>query len=196
LKGYVFVFLDEAYVHQTHAGNFSYLNVDDRGVNRSAGKGRRLIIVHAITEDSPLCKLDLNRRPVDNLQWSGDTPHPPKELVDGSLTCETLWLVMSKTGDYNDNMNSEMFMMWVGNSLVLTFEKVYPDKIMILVADNAPYHLKQEIGSLQATTKKKLLDMMVKYEVDTVDLPATASRFELSEESESTIEDRGKIVQI
>jgi hypothetical protein len=124
-------------------------------VNRSpAGKERRLLILHAITEDGPLCKLDADKRPVANLQWSGDTPHPPKELVNGSLTCETLWLAASKTGDYHDNMNNEMFMMWVENSLVPTFEKVYPNKIMILVADNAPYHHKREIGSLQATSKK------------------------------------------
>jgi hypothetical protein len=102
----------------------------------------------------PICKLDENGKSVDNLDWNKDTPHPPKHLVDGSLTCETLWLVMSKTGDYHDNMNSEMFMMWVENSLVPTFEKVYPNKIMILVADNAPYHHKREIGSLQATSKK------------------------------------------
>jgi hypothetical protein len=39
--------------------------------------------------------------------------------------------------------------------------------------------------------------MMVKYEVDTVDLPATDSRFELSEESEENgVEDRGEIIRI
>jgi hypothetical protein len=68
---------------------------------------------------------------------------------------------------------------------------------MILVADNTPYHHKQEIGSLQAVTKKKLLDMMVKYEVDAVDLPVTTLWFDLCEELEETgVEDRGKIIRI
>jgi transposase len=196
-KGYVFVYLDESYVHQTHAGSYSYCTADDNHVNRSAGKGRRLIILHAITENGPLCELDDNGRPVDILEWNGDTPHPPKDLVDGSLTCETLWLATSKSGDYHDNMNSEMFMMWVQHSLVPTFEKLNPGKIMILVANNAAYHHKREIGSLQSTTKKKLLDMMVKYEVDTVDLPATDSQFELSKDSdESGVEDQGEIIRI
>jgi hypothetical protein len=155
-KGYVFLFLDESYVHQIHAGNFSYLKADNRSVNRSKGKGRRLIILHAIiTENVPLCKLNENGRSIDNLEWNKDTLHPLKDLVDGSLTCETLlWMATSKSGNYHDNMNSEMFMMWVRHSLVRTFEKVYPVKIMILVADNAPYHHKREIGSLQAVTKK------------------------------------------
>jgi hypothetical protein len=60
LKGYVFVYLDESYVHQTHAGNYSYCTVDDKHVNRSAGKGRQLIILHDITEKGPLCELDNN----------------------------------------------------------------------------------------------------------------------------------------
>jgi hypothetical protein len=46
-------------------------------------------------------------------------------------------------------------------------------------------------------TKKKLLDMMVKYEVDAVDLPVTVSRLDLCEESkESEVEDQGKIIRI
>jgi hypothetical protein len=118
LKGYVFVFLDKSYVHQTHAGNFSYLKADNRSVNRSAGKGRWLIILHAITENSPLYELDEHGRPVDNLEWNKDTPHPLKDLVDGSLTCETLWLGTSKSGNYHDNISSEMFMMRVRHILV------------------------------------------------------------------------------
>jgi hypothetical protein len=62
--------------------------VDDKHANRSAGKGKIQIILHAITENSPLCKLDKNGRPVDILEWNKDTPHAPKDLVDGSLTCD------------------------------------------------------------------------------------------------------------
>jgi hypothetical protein len=45
-------------------------------------------------------------------------------------------------------------------------------------------------------TKKKLSDMMVKYEVDAVDLPVMESRVDLCKESkESQIEDRGQIIR-
>ena len=54
-------------------------------------------------------------------------------------------------------MNSDMFMQWVRNKLVPTFERVYPGQKMILGADNAPYHHKREIGVLGALKKKKLL---------------------------------------
>ena len=71
-----------------------------------------------------------------------------QNVKNGKLTCETLWVAQSSSGDYHDNMNSEMFMQWVQDKLIPTFEKAYPGKKMILVADNAPYHHKRVIGSL------------------------------------------------
>ena len=72
--------------------------------------GKRLIILHAITPDGPLVERDDTGYPIDDLQWSGDTPHPKQQ--QGKLTCETLWVSNSSTGDYHNNMNSEMFMKW------------------------------------------------------------------------------------
>ena len=83
--------------------------------------------MHAITSDGPLCELIEFGVPVTDLKWKGDTPHPtPRE--DGKLTYETLWLAQSSSGDYHDNMNSEMFMKWVEERLRPTFEKLYPNK--------------------------------------------------------------------
>eukprot|EP00957_Ditylum_brightwellii_P063930 4850094-Ditylum_brightwellii.AAC.2 len=75
-------------------------------------------------------------------KWTGD-----------KLTCETLWIANSHTGDYHDNMNSEMFMQWITSRLVPTFERLYPGKKMVPVLDNAPYHHKKEIGSLSSISK-------------------------------------------
>jgi len=38
-----------------------------------------------------------------------------------------------------------MFMKWVSEKLVPTFDRQYPGKKMILICDNAPYHHKREI---------------------------------------------------
>ncbi len=42
---------------------------------------------------------------------------------------------------------------------------------MVLVADNAPYHHKREIGSLASLSKKKLVELMMKHSVEYIDLP-------------------------
>jgi hypothetical protein len=72
----VYVFTDESYVHQSHALDHSYLPKDDKAIERKTGKGGRLIILHPITTDGPLCATEENGRPIDNLVWKGDTCHP------------------------------------------------------------------------------------------------------------------------
>ena len=70
---------------------------------------------------------DENNVPIDDLEWTGDTPHP-KVRGDGKVTAELLWVAQSHTGDYHDNMCSDMFMKWVEEKSVPTFDKKYPRK--------------------------------------------------------------------
>jgi len=167
----VLVFTDESYVHNTHASKFSYVPADKKHINRKTGRGRRLIIMHAITPDGPLCERDEKGVPYDTIEWNKAAPHPVRR-PDGKLSCETLWLADSNKGDYHDNMNSGMFMKWVQDRLVPTFKAVYgTEKKMVLVCDNAPYHHSREIGSLASKSKGTILDMMVNDGVDYVSLP-------------------------
>ena len=93
-----------------------------------------------------------------------------------------MWVAQSHTGDYHDNMCSDMFMQWLENKLVPTFEQKYPGKKMVLVADNAPYHHKRVIGSLGSLTKGKLVDRMARHSVEWIDLLVTSEkRQELAE---------------
>lgn len=171
-----------------------------KGIKKKAGKGKRLIILHAIGLDGLLADLDGNtRRPVDELVWRGDTPHP--ESKEGLMTAETLWVAQSHTGDYHDNMNSNMFMKCVREKLVPTFKKKYPGKKMVLVADNAPYHHKREIGSLSGLSKAKILELMVKYDVEYLDLSiSNDERRKLAEKEghvdHQDVQDRGDCVRI
>ena len=76
-------------------------------------KGRRFIILHYIGEDGPLVEINLDTGcPIDDLKQKGDTCHSQKR-DDGQLTAEMLWAAQIHTGEYNANMNSEMFMFWV-----------------------------------------------------------------------------------
>ena len=63
----------------------------------------------------------------------------------------------SHTSDYLSNIHSEMFMRWVEEKLVLVFEKVHPNKSMVLVVDSALYYNKRIIGPPSSLTKKRLL---------------------------------------
>eukprot|EP00957_Ditylum_brightwellii_P168468 12823562-Ditylum_brightwellii.AAC.1 len=49
---------------------------------------------------------------------------------------------------------------------------------MILVMDNAAYHHKRVIGLLNQLSKKKLIEMTKKYEVDYLDLPFNGQQME------------------
>lgn len=65
------VFTDESYVNLNHSMKNSFMHTDESkgsDLKRKTGKGRRLIILHAITKDGPLCELDDERGyPVDDL---------------------------------------------------------------------------------------------------------------------------------
>ena len=192
----MFVYTDESYIHQNHQSTRTYLSKEQKkdGVDKKKkSKGRRLVILHAITSFGPLCSREETGYPVSDLTWSGDTPHPSSN----ELTCETLWVANSHKGDYHDNMTSDIFVKWVNERLFPTFEKLYPSKKMILVCDNAPYHHKREIGSLANLSKGKTLELMQEYEVETIDLPITTEeRKELANCGLDGVENLGECVRI
>ena len=187
-EDYVFVFMDESYCHQYHSEKSSWFG-EDNHINKPSGNGRRLVIMHAITEDGPLCEYDEYDRPIDDLLWYGpnqkDSCRPMENRPAGAkLTCETLWIAQNKTGDYHDNMNSEMFMQWAQTKLLPCFERRYPGKKMVFVLDNAPYHRAREIGSLQGKSKKELVEMMKSFDCQYIDVPSSSARDEALDEAE------------
>ena len=170
----VLVFTDETYIHKNHANSKTYLHKNSE-VNRSASKGERLVILHAITKFGPLCE-KVDDIPIDDLIWKGDTCHPTAR-VDGKTTAELIWKASSASGDYHDNMNSDMFIKWTKEKLLPTFETLHPGKKMVLVMDNAPYHHKREIGSLAKKNKKEIIEICKQYKFDYLDLPYTNERY-------------------
>jgi len=77
-------------------------------------------------------------------------------------------------------MNSELFMKWVREKLLPYFERKYPGKKMVFVADNAPYHHTREIGALGGLKKGELIDLMKKLVVRILISPSTMSEMKLS----------------
>lgn len=120
------VCVNESYANMNHASKYSYLpkNKDkDSNLKRKTGKGRRSIILHAITTDGPLYEYEMEtNRPVDNLKQSGNTCHP-EPRKGRKLNYETLWIAQSHTGNYYDNMNSIMFMKWIEEKVGTVFSR-------------------------------------------------------------------------
>ena len=79
---YVFCFTDESYVNIHHAVNKTFIPKDktkSSTLTRKSGKGKRPILLHTITEDGPLADIDEETgKPIDELEWNRDTPHPGK----------------------------------------------------------------------------------------------------------------------
>ena len=80
----VLVYTDESYVHQNHCPSNSWVSVgvDGNIVDRGTSKGRRLIILHAITRDGPLVTYEgqgPTRKPIETLVWKP----PGASLVSG-----------------------------------------------------------------------------------------------------------------
>jgi hypothetical protein len=83
--GLVLVFMDESYCHNTHASDHSYLPDDNKHIGRSSSKGRRLIILHAITPYGPLCDTDDgDGKPVCDLKWNGTRVTRQNEMTEKS----------------------------------------------------------------------------------------------------------------
>jgi hypothetical protein len=112
----VLVYTDESYLHQNHAPGKSWISMNKDGdvIDRGTSRGRRLVMLHAITRDGPLVTNDAAGNPIETLQWKAkatdkketDTPHPIDGADGETLTAELLWVAQSHTGDYHDNVRS------------------------------------------------------------------------------------------
>jgi hypothetical protein len=143
----VLCYMDESYIHHHHQFDGGYYPLDPTiRCARKGTRGRRHIIVHAMTEDGLL-------------------------HVDQKLTCE--WIFQSNPGgrDYHTNMNGDNFMKWIETQFEPTFRAKYgPDKKAALVLDNAPYHHARHPASpnVSAMNKSQLLETMKKLDIQTL----------------------------
>jgi len=118
-------------VHQNHFPRDCWFHPDRPHVVRPAGKGQRLIIVHAISKDGLIysCLAD------------GERPKPAEFDSGIYPTAEMVFRAKSSRGDYHDNMDTDVFMMWLDRRLLPAFRAKYGRRMtLVLVLDNAPYH--------------------------------------------------------
>ena len=155
----IIVYLDESFVHVGHRRGSTLCDVNAAGstvkphrsglhaiVNSGTGRGRMLIILHAITADGLLCK-----RTADGKYFRVE-----EGATGVQQSCERVWASGGKgTDDYHSSMDGEMFERWIESQLIPTARSVYPGRRIILCMDNAPSHRRWVEGRLNPNTASK-----------------------------------------
>jgi hypothetical protein len=123
---FIICYMDESYVNLHHKINYTWFNKNSEISNEvggHSGKGERAIIIHSIT------KYGLMGGEIDENNLGVSLP-----------SCQHFFMGGYIGEDYHKNMNSSLFLAWINNRFIPTFNHNFPDKKCILILDNAPYH--------------------------------------------------------
>jgi DDE superfamily endonuclease/Winged helix-turn helix len=127
----IIVYMDESYVHAHHCTSKLWYSLFSSTKNEVRGdnKGKRIIIMHAMTKDGLL---------------EVEGTEPSNILTELYHSCALIFDEVCVDGitpaDYHDTINGEKFIGWMRQRLFPTVQKRYPGKEMYLVLDNAKYH--------------------------------------------------------
>ena len=129
---HVIVYMDESYVHSHHCTTsfwHKYSNFLSANYVRGDNRGKRLIIMHAMTKYGLLA--------VENVEPSNVL----EEIYHScALIFNEVYVNNVAVADYHDTINGAKFTEWIQTRLLPTFEAMFPNKKMVLVLDNAKYH--------------------------------------------------------
>ena len=129
----IIVSYDETYINTGHAAAMTWFTVGAK--RRVGGKGKRLIVLHALTKDGPVVVIDDETGERVEL-----TEAQNADLSTPYLTAEMIYEARKAEGDYHDNMDSPTYLKWLEFRLFPTLRKLYPGKRIIAIKDNASYH--------------------------------------------------------
>lgn len=140
-----------------------------RGGDRKRINGKRLIILHAMTDRGLLA---IPNEVASN--W----------LSEPALTAELVFEEVLEDGqddsDYHSTITGAKFVVWLRNRLLPTFNELYPGKKMYLVLDNAAYHKPRDetwISAAKSQSKHELAHQLQDLgvtQLDTVGNPPPA----------------------
>jgi len=148
----IIVYVDESFIHAHHASKKGWFHPSNREVIGD-GDGKRLIILHAMTDSGLLAVPD---EVASN--W----------LSEPALTAELVFEEVLEDGqddsDYHNTMTGAKFVAWLRNRLLPTFAELHPGKKMYLVLDNAGYHKPRDeswISASKAMNKHELAHQLL-----------------------------------
>jgi transposase len=148
----IIVYMDESYIHTHHASKKGWFRLTDCDV-LGDGDGKRLIILHAMTDNGLLCVPDAVAS-----NW----------LSEPALTAELVFEEVLEDGqddsDYHNTITGAKFVAWLRHRLLPTFAEMYPGKKMYMVLDNATYHCARDetwVSCSKAQSKHELAHLLL-----------------------------------
>jgi len=157
----IIVYMDESYIHARHCSQFLWFCLSSATKNEVRGerKGKRIIIMHAMTKDGLL-------------EVAGTEPsNILTELYHScALIFDEVCVDDVTPADYHDTITGEKFIGWLQQRLFPTVRKQYPGKKMYLVLDNAKYHHHRgpDWFSPSSKTKGQLADFLRQRRVSSI----------------------------
>lgn len=159
LKGdTILVYTDESFLHQNHCNRRSYYDRSSWIGRRIAagGKGRRLIVLHAMTRFGLVVK-------------SGHSPPAPIPITGKPVFTAELVYEGADAEDYHKTMNADMYELWLKQQLMPTLMARFPGKRIVLVIDGASYHRAAPLSSAATTDEKSRAKPKVKSKGELID---------------------------
>jgi transposase len=142
----ILVYMDESYIFQHHCTQKLWFSLSSPTKNdvRGNDRGKRIIIMHAMTKDGLL--------EVEGVE-------PSNILTELYHSCALIFDEVCVDGitpaDYHDTINGDKFIGWIQTRLLPTFRQKYPGKKMYLILDNAKYHHHRGPDWFSPSNKKK-----------------------------------------
>jgi hypothetical protein len=166
----IIVYQDESYVNQFHSTNYTWYapaSPSSNEVARSPSKGKRLIIVHAITRWGLLTA------------WEGDSPAiATHDVQQQALNAELVFEGHYADGDYHKNMDGDVFNNWLRNRFIPTFKRLFPNKKCYLILDNAKYHHARGADFIDPNTmnKSELVTALLSFDIEEIEVSRGGQR--------------------
>jgi transposase len=171
----VICYTDESYVNERHAIRYSWYSIYSPQMNEVAGpggKGKREILLHAITQHG---LLGGNESPNSDLS---------KRLAEGKESAQHFFMGGYIGEDYHKNMDDQLFISWLTNRFIPAFSINFPQKKCILILDNATYHhAKGEDYMSPAGTKKEIIDKLKSLDVMSIKVDRGGRRVKMKSSS-------------
>ncbi len=169
----VLTFTDESYVNVRHKIQYTWYSIYSPQTNEvggQGGKGKREIILHAITKFG--------------LLGTGDFTNPNlcTTLPVGEESAQHFFIGGYIGNDYHKNMDDEFFINWTKNRFIPAFKAKFPNKKCILILDNASYH--HAIGPNYmklAGSKKELIEKLNKLNVTSIKVEREGKQVEFKQ---------------
>jgi len=160
----VIAYQDESYVNQFHSTNYTWYapaSPASNAVARSPSKGKRLIIVHAMTRWGLITHMENDGPAIA-------THDVQKEALNAELVFEGHYA----DGDYHKNMDGDVFNNWLRNRFIPTFKRLFPNKKCILILDNARYHHARgaDFISPAGMNKNELIHTLLSFGIESIEV--------------------------